>query len=530
MPLVHDRVAMLGCDKIADTWADTLAAQQRAESFYEVVTATGDPDVETDIGPGAEIADLNIAAGLEFHPLVKSLMQGFLGHVQEIGGYGTIRQYAAARRFRVHRWMADRAWADANIASDFVRTNVFPEQTSIASFLHGTGATDIGDIPATAGGARLRALVGVKGAVNAWTPEVHAVCEGPETELDGALTSIVTTIPLVDSTVFPAAGYVMVEDECVQYTGNVANELTGCTRASYGTVGVAHNTGMAVYLVQTYQPIIRVSAQVGLMVDLDGAWVDDISEAGAALVYSTGIGGGATLWDVGSYALLTDHSCPELLIADCLTDDELHVADASAFRPGDHIRIIDVPTDEWATIHDVDHAAGIIYLDAATAGDFTVANLAFVSLANTNINEVADFAFDDFTLTVDDAGGLPASGTLLIEDEELTYDSILGNDITITPVTGRGANETVAVVHEDGSPVVLVQEGTFPGHSEWGIVSVVAADVLTLAAPLLHTYAVCALVVPLLRDVVLIETGTLGDANDLATVVAVPDRDVAKAG
>lgn len=536
MPLVADRVAQLTMDKMADTWVDTVAAQARVESFYEVISDTGDPDVETDIGPGAETADVNITSGLEFHPIVKELMQGFLAHVSDIGGYGTIRQYMAARRFRAHRYMSERCWADAAISSNFVRAGVFAEQTSIASYLHGTGATDIGDIPSEAGGARMRALVAVKGAVNAWLPDIHAVCEGPETTLDGGITSIVTTIALVDSSVFPATGYVMIEDECVEYTGNVANELTGCVRASYGTVAAAHTTGAAVYLVQTFTPSIRISARPGLMVDLDEAYLDAVSEEGSTGVHSTGIGGAGTLWDEGSHALLLDPSCPELLTEDCLTDDHLHVADASAFRAGDHIRIVDgTPTDEWATIHDVDQAEGLIGLDAATTGNFATADTAFVGLAFCAIDEGAPFAYDDFSLTVDaDAGdaadGLPASGTLLIDDEQITYDSILADVITITPVTGRGANGTVAVTHENGVPVMLLQEGTFPGHNEWGIVGTVAADALTMDDALLHSYFTCARVVPLLRDVVLIEVGTDGDAADLATVVAFPDRDVANAG
>lgn len=545
MPLIADRVAQLGVDKIADTWADTLAAQQRTESFYEVISDTGDPDVETDIGPGAEIADLNIVGGLEFHPLVKKLMQGFLSHVQEIGGYGTVRQYATARRFRVHRYMADRAWGDSNIASDFVRTNVFPELTEICSLLLDAVDvhvyTDIGDIPATAGGARLRALVGVKGATE-YAPEIHAVCEGPATELDGGLASDETdTITVVATADFPAAGHVIIDGEAIEYTGKTATTFTTLTRAQYGTATAAHTSGAAVYKVHTYTPVIWASARPGLLVDLDMAILDDISPAGGTALESDGIQV-ANEFQTGSYVLVKDHSSPEVLTENCDTDDHLHVADASAFRPGDHIWLHSTAQDEWATIHDVDHAEGVIYLDAATGVNFTTAQSALVCLAFAEINMGPGLDFDGLALTVDAApavdveDGFPAAGTILIDDEEIYYESIAANIITIPAgAAGRAQNGTVAVHHEDDAPVVLIQEGTFPGTNEWHTVAAVGADALTLDDALIHSYWLAAFVVPLLRDVVLTENGVggdgiNGDTGDLITVLATPDRDAAKAG
>jgi len=529
MPLIADRVGQLVWDGIADSWLDVHTAAQRDRSVYDRVSDTDAPDVETDLGLGAEQVDVNIAQGLQFSPLIKPILSDFLEHIQGVGGYGTIRQYAAARRWRAHLYAADLGWADAQIASALDRTNVCPELTNLCSHLHTTGHTAIGGIPATAGAARLRALVDAKGAVNPWTPDIHAVCEGPTTSLDGGLTSDETdAITVVDTSDFPATGHIIVDDEAIAYGGKTPTSFTTLTRAQYGTAAAAHNTGTAVYKVHTYTPTIRVSAREGLLVDLDVAALTSLSSAGGTTLNSTGIGSGTPNWQVGNYILVKDHTSPELLTEDCLADDELHVADASAFRPGDYIRIVDdTPTDEWATIHDVDHNEGLILLDAPTLGNFAVADNAFVCLAFTTINEGGLFAHDDMPLTVTDASGFPTSGTLLIDDEEITYTNVVGNDITIT---ARGANGTTAVAHEDGTSVLLVQEGTFPGHNEWHILSAVNTDDLVTNDALIHSYFEAAFVVPLLRDVVLTEDGADGDAGDAITIQAHPDRLISKAG
>jgi hypothetical protein len=70
-----------------------------------------------------------------------------------------------------------------------------------------------------------------------------------ETELDGAITNAQTTITLanVDNLYLPVAGiletYVRIDDEIIRYTGinTGTKQLTGCTRARFDTIAVAHD-------------------------------------------------------------------------------------------------------------------------------------------------------------------------------------------------------------------------------------------------------------------------------------------------
>jgi hypothetical protein len=66
--------------------------------------------------------------------------------------------------------------------------------------------------------------------------------------LDIAVNQFATTLDLDDSTPFPASGYVTFADnkEIVQYTGNAANQLTGCTRGADGTVATSHSAGVSI--------------------------------------------------------------------------------------------------------------------------------------------------------------------------------------------------------------------------------------------------------------------------------------------
>lgn len=68
------------------------------------------------------------------------------------------------------------------------------------------------------------------------------------TELTGNITNVATTINVVSTADFslPAdAGtlrtYLLLNDEIIEYTGTTATSFTGCTRAQFGTIAVAHN-------------------------------------------------------------------------------------------------------------------------------------------------------------------------------------------------------------------------------------------------------------------------------------------------
>lgn len=96
--------------------------------------------------------------------------------------------------------------------------------------------------------------------------------EGARAQLLSAVSSSATTLQLTDSTDFPEAGTVYVENELISFTGNneVTNQLTGCTRAApltnfaagatrTYTAGTAdtHDAGKGVILISnTTSPII----------------------------------------------------------------------------------------------------------------------------------------------------------------------------------------------------------------------------------------------------------------------------------
>jgi hypothetical protein len=70
-----------------------------------------------------------------------------------------------------------------------------------------------------------------------------------ETNLDGALTAVATTIDILPAGTIAAwatSGKVRINDEVIAYTGITSDQLTGCTRAQDGTTAAAHSDGDAV--------------------------------------------------------------------------------------------------------------------------------------------------------------------------------------------------------------------------------------------------------------------------------------------
>lgn len=61
----------------------------------------------------------------------------------------------------------------------------------------------------------------------------QAINESARDRLSSSMTNIQNTIPLVDASRFPATGgTVLIENECINYTGKSGNTLTGCTRGA----------------------------------------------------------------------------------------------------------------------------------------------------------------------------------------------------------------------------------------------------------------------------------------------------------
>lgn len=68
-----------------------------------------------------------------------------------------------------------------------------------------------------------------------------------ETALTGDITNNSTTpIPVSSTANFSNSGYIIIEQEVIQYTGKTSTTFTGITRGVKGTTNVSHNTGAAV--------------------------------------------------------------------------------------------------------------------------------------------------------------------------------------------------------------------------------------------------------------------------------------------
>jgi len=66
------------------------------------------------------------------------------------------------------------------------------------------------------------------------------------TTLNGGINNTVTTITVVSTAGFDAAGSIQIANETITYTGTTNTTFTGCIRGAAGTTAVAHNTGVSV--------------------------------------------------------------------------------------------------------------------------------------------------------------------------------------------------------------------------------------------------------------------------------------------
>jgi len=105
------------------------------------------------------------------------------------------------------------------------------------------GAMQVNDI------VRLRDIKSPVGGVAITTLQLS-------TTLNGAITDSVTTITLADGSAFPTSGFIVFENEVIEYTGRSTHQLTGCTRGTSApyrgvspenTTAGSHATGAKVF-------------------------------------------------------------------------------------------------------------------------------------------------------------------------------------------------------------------------------------------------------------------------------------------
>lgn len=111
-----------------------------------------------------------------------------------------------------------------------------------------------------------------------------------------------------------------------------------------------------------------------------------------------------------------------------------------------------------------------------THGSFVTFTKAYTTLS-------ADITATASSITLTSVTGFPASGTIQIDNEQITYTAI--STLTLTGCT-RGANQTVAAVHLSGATVISKEAITVGGVSlanEFQVIQVIDANTYLITAP-----------------------------------------------
>jgi hypothetical protein len=82
--------------------------------------------------------------------------------------------------------------------------------------------------------------------IQVWVQRLDGQTAAAITALNGGISSTDTTITVVSAQGMPAAGFVKIDNETINYTAISGNQLTGCFRGQNGTVAASHLTAAAV--------------------------------------------------------------------------------------------------------------------------------------------------------------------------------------------------------------------------------------------------------------------------------------------
>lgn len=150
--------------------------------------------------------------------------------------------------------------------------------------------------------------VGVGTAVPAVTLDVAggaAIGKTGAATSTAAITNVATTLLGMDTSNYPAAGYLMLENEIVSYTGVSGTDFTGLTRGRFGTTAAAHGT-INPYSIPFLVKGIN-TAPVMLATSQGSVGIGTATPATALDVVTTTAGGGINIRNTGagSYARLS---------------------------------------------------------------------------------------------------------------------------------------------------------------------------------------------------------------------------------
>ena len=83
--------------------------------------------------------------------------------------------------------------------------------------------------------------------IQVWYQRLDGQTSSIGTTLNGGITATDTTITLTSTAGLPATGFLLIENETIQYGYISGNVLNNCFRGQNGTTAAAHSTGVAVY-------------------------------------------------------------------------------------------------------------------------------------------------------------------------------------------------------------------------------------------------------------------------------------------
>ena len=83
--------------------------------------------------------------------------------------------------------------------------------------------------------------------IQVWYQRLDGQTSSIGTTLNGGITATATTITLTSTAGLPATGFLLIENETVQYGYISGNVLNNCFRGQNGTTAAAHSTGVSVY-------------------------------------------------------------------------------------------------------------------------------------------------------------------------------------------------------------------------------------------------------------------------------------------
>ncbi len=425
--LISDYVGWRLSDAIAKLYRDGMTVLVPTVDLYDILTYTEDEDVETAMLGAAEGADSDMAAGTTLSSIWDELIEALITQVTESGtvggGFDDLDAYqgiaaATGRHYRMSRDFANPLRTN-NGADAIAAVGVYPLITTLGTFAHGGSSVAGTALGLTLEGpARMvaRVTAGI-GAVD-WLIDVICVDSGPASDLATALTADAQTIEVDDTTDFPVAGTVQIDDELITITntGRTGTIIcTDATRGAGGTTGVVHAVDSVVRAAVTRTITLDDALVAGSEVQILRAPIVGTSRSGQAVVAVTNPSTAG--FAAGQHVLLKDDTYPRKLTSDLsyidgyqLYGNQIEVEDTWPYDVGSVIVLHDDTIgDNTYTVYNVDRPDRIITVTTYIAQGYTTAQRAHIRLltaegldrSNNEVGVIDSVDDDADTITLD---------------------------------------------------------------------------------------------------------------------------------